>query len=257
MKTEKGMLAINRLLFELTVADGAVRDLNVLLEKLFSTLESYPGISPEPRGAIMLMNPRGKYFPVAQLGLEPGPIGHDKWQGETAFCPPPPDRCQIRDIVPVGGNNDGSPTCSRVLMLPLHSESQNLGYAAMFVSPSCKPEIAQTEFVETLAKTLSASIQRILIWETLSIRELELEEARADALHKLGVASEYRDNETGWHIMRMSNYAISIAKKMDVPSAVRELLYVAAPMHDLGKIGIPDSLLLKPGKLSKDEFDIM
>jgi HD-GYP domain-containing protein (c-di-GMP phosphodiesterase class II) len=59
------------------------------------------------------------------------------------------------------------------------------------------------------------------------------------------------------HVMRMSHFASSIAKALGLPPEQRELLAICAPMHDVGKIGIPDAILLKPGKLSEDEFRIM
>jgi hemerythrin-like metal-binding protein len=96
-----------------------------------------------------------------------------------------------------------------------------------------------------------------MITETLRVREIELEEARTDAIRRLGAASEYRDNETGMHVMRMTHYATSIAKAMGLSQEMRELLAICAPMHDVGKIGIPDAILLKPGRLTPEEFEIM
>lgn len=78
-----------------------------------------------------------------------------------------------------------------------------------------------------------------------------------DTIYRLSRAAEYRDEDTGTHIKRMSNYSAAVARKMSlVDKAVETLLY-AAPMHDVGKIGIPDRILLKPGKLDADELDVM
>ncbi|MBF0109919.1 MAG: HD domain-containing protein [Magnetococcales bacterium] len=76
-------------------------------------------------------------------------------------------------------------------------------------------------------------------------------------IRRLGQAAEYRDNETGMHIQRMSHYSVLIGKALGLSAGEQELLLHAAPMHDIGKIGIPDSILLKPGKLTPEEFDIM
>jgi hemerythrin-like metal-binding protein len=108
-----------------------------------------------------------------------------------------------------------------------------------------------------LARALSMLVSRCLINETLRVREVELEDARTDAIHRLGTAAEYRDNETGLHVMRMTHYATSIAKAMGRSVEERELLAICAPMHDVGKIGISDAILLKPGRLSGEEFDVM
>ena len=85
----------------------------------------------------------------------------------------------------------------------------------------------------------------------------ELQEAYLDTINRLVLAAEYKDEDTGDHIVRMARYSALIAEKLGLPARdVRNILY-AAPMHDVGKIGIPDSILLKPGKLTAEEFEIM
>jgi len=73
----------------------------------------------------------------------------------------------------------------------------------------------------------------------------------------LARAAEYRDPETGAHIIRMAHYSKHIARILGLPVDQQDLLLQAAPMHDIGKVGTPDSILLKPGKLTDDEFSIM
>jgi putative two-component system response regulator len=83
----------------------------------------------------------------------------------------------------------------------------------------------------------------------------ELQEAYLDTIHRLVLAAEYKDEDTGDHIVRMSRYSALIAEKLRLPAEeVQNLLY-ASPMHDIGKIGIPDSILMKPGKLTEEEFE--
>jgi putative two-component system response regulator len=74
---------------------------------------------------------------------------------------------------------------------------------------------------------------------------------------RLSKAAEYRDPETGAHILRMAHYSELIAKGMDLPKDQQELLLEAAPMHDIGKVGIADNILLKPGRLTPEEFEVM
>jgi putative two-component system response regulator len=85
----------------------------------------------------------------------------------------------------------------------------------------------------------------------------ELQEAYLDTIYRLALAAEYKDEETGNHIVRMSRYCSLIAEKMDLSSRDIENIRYASPMHDIGKIGIPDSILLKPGKLTPEEFEII
>lgn len=94
-------------------------------------------------------------------------------------------------------------------------------------------------------------------YTALKEAHIELEEAYLDTIHRLALAAEYKDEETGRHIMRMSRYSALIAEKLGLAERdVRNILY-AAPMHDIGKIGIPDSILLKPEKLTVEEFSII
>jgi len=88
-------------------------------------------------------------------------------------------------------------------------------------------------------------------------RTRELQDTRLEIIDRLGMAAEYRDNETGFHIIRMSRICFEIAKAAGLNQSESELILHASPMHDIGKIGIPDSILLKPGKLDKEEWEIM
>lgn len=85
----------------------------------------------------------------------------------------------------------------------------------------------------------------------------ELKDAYIDTVNRLVIASEYKDEDTGDHIVRISKYCSYMAKWLRMPSDFVETIMYASPMHDVGKIGIPDKILLKPGKLDADEFEIM
>jgi len=85
----------------------------------------------------------------------------------------------------------------------------------------------------------------------------ELVASEHELIFRLSKAAEYRDPETGAHILRMSNYSKLIAKNLGLPETEQDLLLTAAPMHDIGKIGIPDQILLKPGRLDEQELNIM
>lgn len=91
----------------------------------------------------------------------------------------------------------------------------------------------------------------------LKTTHMELQEAYLDTIYRLALAAEYKDEETGNHIIRMSRYCSLIAEKCGLPPRDVENIRYASPMHDIGKIGIPDSILLKPGKLTPEEFEIM
>ena len=88
-------------------------------------------------------------------------------------------------------------------------------------------------------------------------RTVQLNETRLQVIQRLGRAAEYKDNETGMHVLRMSHYSRVLALATGMNEEEADLLLNAAPMHDIGKIGIPDRIILKPGKLDADEWEIM
>ncbi|OYY92297.1 MAG: two-component system response regulator [Hydrogenophilales bacterium 28-61-23] len=93
--------------------------------------------------------------------------------------------------------------------------------------------------------------------ERVRERTRELYDTRLQIVRRLGRAAEFRDNETGLHIVRMSKMSVALGEACGMSSEDCELLLNASPMHDIGKIGIPDQILLKPGKFEPHEWEIM
>ncbi len=104
------------------------------------------------------------------------------------------------------------------------------------------------KFLADRAQHLAALVHE----QTREIRDREKE-----LIFRMSRAAEFRDPETGAHIQRMAYYSQAIAKGLDLDESVQKLILEAAPMHDVGKIGIPDYILLKPGKLTPEEFEVM
>ena len=88
-------------------------------------------------------------------------------------------------------------------------------------------------------------------------RTRELRDSRLDVIRRLGYAAECRDSDTGDHIIRMSRYCACLARAMGMLDEECELVLATTPLHDVGKIAIPDRILLKPGPLTPEEWDIM
>ena len=99
--------------------------------------------------------------------------------------------------------------------------------------------------------------QNLALEEQVKIRTDELLDTRLQIVRRLGRAAEFRDNETGLHVIRMSHYSRFIAEALNHGEIWSTLIFNAAPMHDVGKIGIPDHILLKPDKLNDNEWEIM
>ncbi|WP_448548447.1 HD domain-containing phosphohydrolase [Thalassotalea fusca] len=112
--------------------------------------------------------------------------------------------------------------------------------------------------VDYITKPISPAIVRARVKTHLSLAIADdLRITRLQVIQRLGRAAEYKDNETGAHVMRMSHYSKVLALAYGLSEKQADDLLHAAPMHDLGKIGIPDHIMLKPGKLTDAEFNIM
>jgi putative two-component system response regulator len=139
------------------------------------------------------------------------------------------------------------------LGLGLHEE---LGLSLGAVDYLTKP-ISPPIVLARVKTHLALSRQNQDLEEKVRIRTEELSNSQLEIIRRLGRAAEYRDNETGLHVIRMSHYAHLIAQHHGITETWCHCLLNSAPMHDVGKIGIPDAILLKPGPLSPDEWEIM
>jgi putative two-component system response regulator len=112
--------------------------------------------------------------------------------------------------------------------------------------------------VDYINKPISPALVRARVKTHLSLVHIdELKRTHLELIQRLGRAAEFKDNETGMHVMRMSHVSGRLALQMGMDPHFSEQLIHAAPMHDIGKIGIPDYVLLKPGKLNDEELLLM
>ncbi|MFZ6772651.1 HD domain-containing phosphohydrolase [Undibacterium sp. SXout7W] len=158
-------------------------------------------------------------------------------------------RCQDIPVLMITANDE----------LELRYEALDVGANDFLIKPIDKIEfLARTKnmlalrrsqrFLEDRASWLDSEVEKA----TAEIRARERE-----TILRLSKAADSRDPETGAHIIRMANYSRIIASQLGLSEEDQQLLLEAAPMHDIGKVGIPDHILLKPGKLTDDEFTIM
>ena len=111
------------------------------------------------------------------------------------------------------------------------------------------------ENLEEVVRTRTIALQQALEWLELSEKELRL--SREETIHRLAIAAEYRDSSTAQHIQRMSHYCELLARRYGLSPERCDLIRTASPMHDIGKIGTPDHVLLKPGKFTPEEFKVI
>ena len=111
------------------------------------------------------------------------------------------------------------------------------------------------EHLEEIVHTRTMALQQALEWLECSEKELRL--SREETIQRLAIAAEFRDSSTAKHIHRMSHYCELLAKHHGLSPERCDLIRTASPMHDIGKIGTPDHVLLKPGKFTAEEFDVI
>ncbi|WIM04935.1 MAG: response regulator [Candidatus Nitricoxidivorans perseverans] len=96
-----------------------------------------------------------------------------------------------------------------------------------------------------------------ILEEQVKARTRQLTESYRDTIFALARASEYHDEDTGQHVKRVGHYCVALGERMGLDGAFRDTIFYAAPMHDVGKIAIPDAVMLKPGGLDAEEWRVM
>lgn len=96
--------------------------------------------------------------------------------------------------------------------------------------------------------------QNAVLEERVFERTRSLLDAQMEIVERLALAADYRDDDTGEHCRRVGDLSFDIAVEYGLPDAEAELIRIAAPLHDIGKLGVPDAVLRKPGKLTAEEF---
>jgi putative two-component system response regulator len=117
------------------------------------------------------------------------------------------------------------------------------------------PRVRNVLVIKSYQDRLALDAERLE--QQVRIRTAELAASREEVIRCLARAAEFRDDNTGQHIVRVGRYASIIARELGYGDDSAKLLEQAAQLHDVGKIGIPDAVLLKPGRLEAEEFELM
>lgn len=141
------------------------------------------------------------------------------------------------------------------------SEAKGLNLGAVdYITKPFNPELVKARVRNQLElKRHRDHLEELVQERTTQLNKAfeTIKTASLDTIFRLSQAAEYKDEDTGAHIKRISHYSVSVARKMGQDNTTVDAILYAAPMHDIGKIGIPDRILLKPGKLDPEEWEIM
>jgi putative two-component system response regulator len=185
---------------------------------------------------------------------------------KIAAMRPQPDLILLDIMMP---EIDGYEVCRR-LKAQLNTRHIPIIFVTAKIAPEDEAQGLELGAVDYITKPISPAVVRQRVRVHLALydqnRELDrrvkeqtatINQTRLMIIQRLGRAAEYKDNETGMHVIRMSNYARILGKATGMSDADADLLMNAAPMHDIGKIGTPDHILKKPGKLDAEEWKEM
>jgi putative two-component system response regulator len=185
---------------------------------------------------------------------------------ELAVSEDPPDLILLDIMMP---EMDGYEVCRR-----LKKEGKTLSIPILFVTTKGRVEDEKKGLelgaVDYITKPVSPPIVKARIHNQLELkryreyledlvaqRTRQLRTGYIDTIHRLTLASEYKDEDTGAHVKRISYYTKELAQRMALGHELAEMVFYASPMHDIGKVAIPDAVMLKPGSLDKEEWEIM
>jgi len=129
-------------------------------------------------------------------------------------------------------------------------KSQSGRQGLIYVHDACALDDAQKRLLDMFCSNICIAYSNVALNE-------DLEHTQHEAISMLGTVAEFRSSETANHVVRVAKYAALLARKAGLPDQEAERIELAAPLHDIGKIGIPDRILMKPGRLTEEEYTIM
>jgi HD-GYP domain-containing protein (c-di-GMP phosphodiesterase class II) len=194
--------------------------------------------------------------PQLRLPRDAGLVGHSITTGQPIFIEDAYVNTEFKDVLESGAIAMDLKTGYRtkaLMVIPFRNNEGEIMGAYQAVNKLTVEEQFSKKDLEHL--TLAASYAGKSLESALLSNEIE--ETQKEIIFTMGEIGESRSKETGNHVKRVAEYSYILAKQLGMSHEEAELLKIASPMHDIGKVAIPDSVLKKPGKLTDEEFDIM
>jgi HD-GYP domain-containing protein (c-di-GMP phosphodiesterase class II) len=140
---------------------------------------------------------------------------------------------------------------------PIRFDGQLLGIVGAVSQAVDFFDEAKIAVLTTIADHLAPAIKVALLRDELEASYLELEKSSRDSLARLADAAEARDTHTGGHLRRIRTYSVELARELGLPEHEAQAIGSASTVHDLGKLNLPDSVLMNPGKLKEDDWELI
>jgi HD-GYP domain-containing protein (c-di-GMP phosphodiesterase class II) len=194
--------------------------------------------------------------PQLRLPSTAGLVGHSVTTGNPIFIDDAYQNEEFKDVLESGAIRMDKITGYRtkaLMVIPFRNNEGEIMGAYQAVNKLTESEQFSQRDMHHL--TLAASYAGKSLESTLLTYEIE--ETQKEIIFTMGEIGESRSKETGNHVKRVAEYSYILALGLGMSAEEAELLKIASPMHDIGKVAIPDAVLKKPGKLTDEEFDIM
>lgn len=191
-----------------------------------------------------------------RIPLGAGLAGHSVSTGEPIFIDDAYTNVEFRDVLASGALRTDKQTGYRtkaLMVIPFRNNEGDVIGCYQAVNKMTDSEVFSDRDLRNLSLAASYSGKSI---ESAMLSQ-EIEETQREIIFTMGEIGESRSKETGNHVKRVAEYSFILALGLGIPQPEAEILKMASPMHDIGKVAIPDSVLKKPGKLTEEEFDIM
>jgi len=167
---------------------------------------------------------------------------------------PEMDGYEVCKRLKAGESTKDIPVIFITAMTEESDEAKGLALGAVdYITKPFSPELVKSR----VRNQLELKRHRDHLEELVAQRTRQLRENYVDTIYRLTLASEYKDEETGGHIKRISHYTKELALRMGLGNEFADSIFHASPMHDVGKVSIPDAILLKPGSLDNEELGII
>lgn len=245
-------------ILDITLGKGAFRE---QLREILEVVVSVSWLRVANQGAIFVANARNELILTVEHNLPPQlsdlcakvPFGQRQC-GEAAV--------QKKILFQDASDSDPDISIDGVLShthysIPLMDQDSILGAIDLYTGDRHQPHPEEKYFMEVLGRTVSSFILNRSLKCRAEVSRMRLQRAQEEMVQKLVAASEFKDKDTGIHIRRMSQFARVLAEEIGLDPEQVNLLVAAAPMHDVGKVGIPDGILLKTSQLTDSELAIM